>query len=161
MTPASRGPTNAETLIRLLRLEPLPGEGGFFRQTWSGRHASAMLFLLTRNDFSALHRLDRDEMWHFYRGHSVEHCRLDPSSGEMSVVRLGVDVLAGELPQLIVPAGCWQGARLAPEASDDDFALLGCTVSPPWDPACFTLGKRDGLRSEFPGHAAMIGALTR
>lgn len=153
---------NARAIIEALRLKPLPGEGGFFRQTWRSETSSAILFLLTPTDFSALHRLDREEIWHFHRGEPVEHVQLDPISGRVRISRLGADVLAGEEPQVIVPPGVWQGARLIPRvAAKEDFALMGCTVSPPWEDRCFTLGKRDALTRAFPTHADLIRALTR
>ena len=154
--------TTAGALIQTLRLEPLPGEGGFFRQTWRSETASAIFFLLTRDHFSALHRLDRDEVWHFYAGHPVEHLQLNPHDRTTTVTRIGPDVLAGEQPQLVVPANVWQGARLAPQAAAaDDFALLGCMVSPPWDERGFTLAERDALTRSFPGRVDLIRMLTR
>src|SRR5215204_3564764 len=107
-------PATARVLIASLDLQPLPGEGGFFRQTWRSSTASAILFLLTREAFSALHRLDRDEVWHFYRGHPVEHVQLNPADGNATITRIGPDVLAGEQPQLVVSENKWQGARLDP-----------------------------------------------
>jgi predicted cupin superfamily sugar epimerase len=152
----------ARAIIRALGLEPLPGEGGFFRATWANETCSAIFFLLTRDAFSALHCLDRDELWHFYAGQPVEHLQLDPNSGTARVTRMGPDVLAGELPQLPVSAGVWQGARLVPHlAMAADYALLGCTVSPPWDERGFTLGQRDRLTRLFPAQATLIQALTR
>ena len=157
----SASPT-ARRLIQALQLAPLPGEGGFFRPTWRNDTASAILFLLTRADFSALHRLDRDEVWHFYLGHPVEHVQLDPRSGSATMTRMGSGILAGEQPQLVVSAHTWQGARLDPQVdSRDDYALLGCVVSPPWDDAGFRLGDPAELIGEFPGQAALIRALTR
>lgn len=152
----------AEQLIAALRLEPLPHEGGFFRQTWRSETSSSILFLLTRESFSALHRLDRDEVWHFCGGHPVELVQLGPDGGVARETRLGPDVLAGEQPQWVVPAGCWQGARLAVRSTGpDDHALLGCTVSPPWEERAFSLGRREELLREFPAQAAWVHALTR
>ena len=153
---------NARAIIAALRLEPLPGEGGFFRQTWRSETSSAILFLLTPADFSALHRLDREEVWHFHGGEPVEHVQLDPTSGQVRILRMGADVLVGEAPQVIVPPGIWQGARLVPRAAPvADFALLGCTVSPPWDDRGFTLGERAALTGAFPAQAELIRVLTR
>jgi uncharacterized protein len=153
----------ADRLIAALKLEPLPGEGGYFRQTWRGETSSAIFFLMTKTDFSALHRIAQDELWHFYGGDSVEHIQLDRRNGAAAarVVRLGPGVLAGETPQLVVPAGVWQGARLAPGSIENGFALLGCTVSPPWDDRGFTLGKRAELTAAFPLEAEWIRSLTR
>lgn len=149
----------ARALIDSLRLAPLPEEGGFFRVTWRGAHGSAILFLITPADFSALHRIAEDELWHFHAGDTVEHVRIDPDTGVLTTTRLGADVTRGETPQLAVPAGHWQGARLA--ATGHGYALLGCTVTPPWTPAGFKLGARDALTSAFPQHAAAIARFTR
>lgn len=157
----------AAQIISTLGLEPLPDEGGFFRQTWSNATGTAIYFLITPAAFSALHRLMHDEIWHFYAGDSIDHVQLDPRSGSQRRVRLGADVLNGEQPQLVVPAGVWQGARLAAADGGDrasarqGFALIGCTMSPGWDPAGFTLGGRAELERAFPAGAELIRALTR
>jgi hypothetical protein len=148
-------------LIARLQLEPLAGEGGYFRQTWRSDTASAILFLMTPEDFSALHRLAQGEIWHFYGGDCVEHVQFD-SAGAARVARLGPDILHGDAVQHAVPAGAWQGARIAPQhARQNGWSLLGCTVSPPWDERGFELGARDVLLARFPGEAAWIHALTR
>ena len=157
-----RSAITARLLIETLRLEPLPDEGGFYRSTWRNDAGSAIYFLLTREAFSALHQLDGDEIWHFYAGHPVEHVQIDPSTGEAHIHRLGANLAADERPQLLVPQGAWQGARLHPTASSaDDYALLGCTLSPPWNPQGFSLGRRSELARAFPHHTALIHELTR
>ena len=153
-------PTAAQ-LIEHLHLEPLPGEGGYFRQTSRRPTASAIFFLLTPGDFSALHRIAQDEVWHHYAGDRVEHVQF-AADGAVQVARMGSDVLAGDQPQVVVPAGAWQGARIAPSAGDGaGYALMGCTVSPPWDERGFELGGRAVLRAEFPAHAGWVDVLTR
>lgn len=149
----------AREVIAALRLEPLPHEGGYFRATWRNATSSAILFLLTPEDFSALHCLAQDEVWHFHAGDRVEHVQFGPPGGAMIRHRLGPAVTHGDLPQLVVPAGRWQGARLAEVRLG--YALLGCTVSPPWDEKGFALAARTALTAEFPAHAEIIRALTR
>lgn len=159
----------ARQLIAQLALAPLPGEGGFFRQTSCSATSSAIYFLLTTEDFSALHRLAQEEIWHFYAGDPVEHVQLDPHDGSARIVRLGANVLGGDTPQVRVPPRVWQGARLPladPRGRDHPalahgWSLMGCTVSPPWDERQFELASRAALRAQFPGHAAWIQALTR
>lgn len=153
----------ARELVDALGLAPLPDEGGFFRATWRSETASAIYFLLTTEEFSALHRIGQDEIWHFYAGDPVAHVQFDPATGGVRLVRLGPDVPGGELPQVVVPAGVWQGAHLAAGVGRGahGFALLGCTVSPPWDQRGFSLADRDELTRAFPLQAALIRALTR
>ncbi len=156
----------AADLIASLRLEPLPREGGFFRQTHAstvrlpdGRPlGTAIYFLITPEGFSALHRLRTEEVWHFYSGDAVEHLILDPATGEGRKIRLGSDFAAGQTPQLVVPGDTWQGARLALGGA---WALLGCTMSPGWDEREFTLGDRAALTAKFSAWAADICVLTR
>ncbi len=163
----------AEEVIRLLGLEPLEPEGGFFAETWRARAmlpaglvpgvaatrplAAAIYYLLTPATFSALHRLRADEVWHFYLGDPVELLLLEQGSAGR-VVALGPALAAGQRPQAAVPAGAWQGARLAPGGA---WALLGTTTAPGFDPADFELGRRDELLARWPGQRALIEALTR
>ncbi len=150
----------ARALIAALALEPLPHEGGFYRVTSRTPAASAIYFVLTPEDFSALHLIAQDEIWHHYAGDTVEHLQLDPRDASARVTRLGPDVVRGELPQLPVPAGVWQGARLVSPAPAG-YALIGCTVSPPWDERGFVLADRLGLQRDFPAQHARIATLTR
>lgn len=158
----------AREIIAKLGLGPLPQEGGWFRQTWvsperlaGGRAAgSAIYFLVTPADFSALHRLRTDEVWLFHAGDALEHVRLGPRAGEAVVTRLGGDVRAGEVPQLVVPGGGWQGARLA-AGGTKGWALLSCTMAPAWEEKEFELGQREALAREFPAALTQIYALTR
>lgn len=152
----------AERLIAALGLAPLPGEGGFFRATMRTAALSSIYFLLTPKDFSALHRIAQDEVWHFYGGDRVEHVQLADTGDAPVLTRLGPDILNHDQPQLLVPAGVWQGARLDPTViGGGGFALIGCTVAPPWDERGFELAQRDAWTARFPKHAALVRALTR
>lgn len=156
----------AAEIIALLKLEPLPGEGGFFRQTYAsavvlpgGRAAgTAIYFLITPDGFSALHTLATEEVWHFYAGDPVEHLRLGPAARTGVKTLLGPDLALGRRPQLVVPARACQGARLA---AGGRWALCGCTMSPGWAAQEFALAGRAALLAQFPAWAADIHALTR
>jgi uncharacterized protein len=164
----------AEEIKQLLGLEAHPCEGGYFRQTWkseeeiplkalpsrySGPRAAgtAIYYLLEPSTFSEMHRLISDEVFHFYYGDPVEMLQLWPD-GSSRVVRLGSDIAAGVLPQLVVPKGVWQGSRLVPGGS---VALIGCSVSPGFDYADYETGVRADLIGEYPESAALIEILTR
>ncbi len=158
----------ARRLVAALGLRPLPGEGGFFRRLWvapparrGGRPAaSAIYFLLTRRDFSALHRIDTHEIWHFHAGDAVEHVCLGRPGRAPTVVRLGTAFARGEVPQVRVPAGVWQGARLA-VGGRHGWALVGCTCTPAWTAAGSEIADRAALLARYPAAAALIRALTR
>jgi len=158
----------ARQVISKLGLMPLPREGGFYKSTWTspatgpdGRAlGSAILFLMTEVEFSALHRLGMNEIWHFHAGDPAELTRIDPGTGSRLTIVLGPDVAGGHVPQAVVPAGDWQGARLCAGATRG-WSLLGCTLSPAWDERDFELGSAAALVREFPAHAEVIRSLTR
>ena len=123
----------AGEVVRLLGLEPHP-EGGFYRETFrapaqpGGRAAStAIYYLLREGEVSAWHRVDADEVWHWYAGSPLE-LTLSEGGRDRSAVRLGPDLAAGERPQAVVPAGVWQTAR-----SRGAWTLVGCTVAPAFE----------------------------
>lgn len=157
----------ARLLISRLRLVPLAGEGGFYAPTWTsperrpdGRPlGSAILFLITAEDFSAFHRLRTDELWHFHSGDPAEVIRLDPRTGSKAVHLLGPDVGGGHEALAVVPAGEWQAARVG--SGSQGWTLFGCTLSPAWDAGEFELGHREALLGAFPAHAGLIRSLTR
>ena len=171
---ADRDNPSAEEIIALLGLEPHPGEGGLYAETWRsdesiagaalpGRYSgpralgTAIYYLLTPETFSAMHRLRSDEIFHFYLGDPVEILVIPPGErGRTST--LGPRLGAGHRPQLLVPRGSWQGSRLAPGGR---VALLGTTVAPGYDPEDFERGNREQLIERFPEHAERIRALTR
>jgi predicted cupin superfamily sugar epimerase len=164
---------NAEAahLISKLKMVPLPGEGGFFVPTWTSQErrpdgralGSAILFLITGEDFSALHRLGMDEVWQFSAGDPAELVRIDPRTRSCVACVLGPDVGGGHAPQAVVASGNWQGARIHPGVSPAarGWTLFGCTVAPAWDERDSELGRREALLREFPDHAAVVRALTR
>jgi uncharacterized protein len=163
----------ADALIRHLSLVPHPKEGGHFRETYRAddawpaaalparyrgdrRAGTAIYYLLTPGTFSALHRLQSDEIFHFYLGSPVRMLQLRPDGSGQTVV-LGPDVLAEQAVQVVVPHGVWQGSLLEPGG---DFALLGCTVAPGFEYADYEHGQRDALLGQYPAFADLIERLT-
>lgn len=142
-------------MIELLRLEPLPGEGGLFARIWRSEHGTAIYYLLRPGDFSALHRLTGPELWHHYAGAPARMLLLHPE-GSVDHLHLGDDLSSGERPVVVVVAGTWMGAETA-----GDWSLLGTTMAPPFDPAGFELGEREELAVRYPGAAEDIRRLTR
>ena len=162
----------AERLMALLNLEPLAGEGGFFRRTYTGPEmpgttaaglpggraiSGAIYYLLFDEHFSAMHRLRTDEVYHFYLGDPVELLLLHPD-GVRQVINLGSDLEAGQQVQFVVPAGTWQGSRVRPGGR---LALMGTTMAPAFTPEDFELGEQAQLLSDYPEQAEFILALTR
>jgi len=167
---------NAQQIIDLLQLEPLPIEGGMFRQAYMageeiaqaalpGRYTSAKpfsvaIYYLLTNDadsFSALHALPTDEIFHFYLGDPVEMLNLYPD-GSTRRVRLGHDLLNGQMVQYVVPRGVWQGCYLLAGGS---FALMGTTMAPGFTDDDYLGGERAALAAQYPREADLITRLTR
>ena len=158
----------ADEIKTLLRLEPHPVEGGFFRRTYTsagdldlprGKRAqgTAIYYLLEPGTFSEMHVLDSDEIFHFYLGDPVEMLQLHPD-GSSVVITLGPDLQAGQHVQLVVAAGVWQGTQLV---GDGKVALLGCSVTPGFDFADYRNASYAELASRWPAEAERIRKLTR
>ena len=162
---------DADAIRALLRLEAHPLEGGFFAETWRSAHGldaatldggpparraagTAIYYLLTPGTVSSMHRLRWDEVFHFYLGDPVEMLLLAPG-GPGRLVTLGNDLARGARPQVIVPAGVWQGSRLA---DGGRVALLGTTMAPGFDPADFEIGDPESLAGAWPEFAAAVRA---
>jgi uncharacterized protein len=88
---------------------------------------TAIYFLLPDGAVSRWHRVQSDEVWHFYEGASLHLWMVSPDGDRLVQHRLGP--LGGELhPVATVPAGWWQAARSA-----GPYSLVGCTVGPGFD----------------------------
>ena len=145
--------------------------------------STAILFLVTAAALSHLHRIRSDELWVFQSGLPLELVTLSPSGaletrvlGDPAEARWSPVAGVGEsdpaggagtasvwLPQALVPAGSWQGARLAggPHLpASRAWALVSCIVSPGFEYEDFELGERDALQATYPAHAAVITAFT-
>jgi uncharacterized protein len=161
----------ADYWIKHLQLLPHP-EGGFYRETYRSREnisaqslpmrfegdrsfSTAIYFMLRSQDRSLFHKIKSDELWHFHDGSSLTIHVLH-SSGVATCV-LGLDVDAGQQPQVVIPADCWFGATVD---KPDHYTLASCTVSPGFHFSDFELARRDRLILEFPDQAALIKRLT-
>ncbi len=148
-------------------------EGGAFRETYrsglsiakerlpaefnGNRNVStAIYFLLEEGQFSALHRIASDELWHFYEGHTLHVYEIRPE-GTLITHVLGKDMEKGESFQCVVKAGSWFGSRCEVPGG---FSLVGCTVAPGFDFGDFVLADRQKLTDEFPQYRELIRELT-
>jgi predicted cupin superfamily sugar epimerase len=175
--PLSAAPRpTAQALIEHFKMTRIPQEGPWFTLTWRSEETlprsalpdrydgprpagTAIIGIITRTDFSAMHRLKTDEMWHYYGGDPLELLVLHPE-GTGEVVVLGPDVLAGQKLQYVVPRGSWQGARPIGDKSDA-YSLFGDTLAPGFEYADFEMGYRDELQRIYRVHSAAIARLTR
>jgi predicted cupin superfamily sugar epimerase len=146
--------------IERLELHPHP-EGGFYRETY--RHAlltgeahhqrnlaTAIYFLIPGKLVTGWHAVASDEMWHFYAGEPVVLERIS-HEGHFHRHLLGIDIAAGQQPQVLIPKHEWQRAY-----SLGNFSLCGCTVSPGFDFRDFELISSEKLANRYPHIARYI-----
>lgn len=161
-----------EQLIEKYQLIPHP-EGGYFRETYRSEgvipnsalpdnfkgdrnYCTGIYFLLPQGTKSCLHRIQSDEMWHFYLGGSMTLVLMHEDYGLQNII-LGSDIQQGETVQFVVPGGWWFGGY---PNSESAYSFVGCTVAPGFDFADFELGTRTDLLSKFPESSELILKLT-
>jgi hypothetical protein len=123
--------SKSRELVRLLGLERHP-EGGWYREIWRSPAENAedrpaltsIYYLLEADEHSHWHRIDADEVWHWYAGGPLS-MTLSPNGHDAEAYLLGPEIAAGQRPQRVVPAGWWQTA-----VSMGAWTLVGCTVAP-------------------------------
>jgi uncharacterized protein len=162
-----------EKIIEFFDMKPLPDEGGFFVETYRAEEkitqtalpprysgdrnfSTAILYLLTSETFSKLHKVKSDEVFHFYLGDDVTMLQLFPG-GKSKVTELGSDITNNQHIQLSVPQGIWQGCLLNKSGG---FALMGCTVSPGFEFSDYQSADRGKLLAEYPDRRNLIIRLT-
>ena len=139
-----------EQLISDLGMQELPVEGGYFAQTHRSGDVSAIAYLLRHPDFSGMHVLKHLEIYHFHAGAPLRMLLLH-SDGTVTE-----PVLSASNPQVVVPAGVWQGSTPA-----GDWSLVGTVVVPPYTDDIVEFGHADDLCARYPSHAALIRPLCR
>ena len=149
-------------------------EGGAFREVYRSplqvaatalpasfkgpRHISTSIyFLLKKDQFSAFHRIQSDEGWHFYYGDPLVVYEIE-ADGTMTEHLLGSDPEQGQQFQCTIKAGNWFASRVQRGGA---YSLVGCTVSPGFDFTDFELAEREALINEYPAHQRLIEELTR
>lgn len=153
---------DVRNIIEKLALAPHP-EGGYYRRTYQCGQvltprgmpcgfeqprpvSTAILFLLRAGQYSRLHRIRQDELWHFHLGGPLRLVWID-KVGRAREVILGPDIFNGQALQFAVPGGQWFGATPAPGSG---FSLVGCTVAPGFDFTDLQMARRHELERRFP-----------
>ena len=159
----------ANEWIEKLELLPHP-EGGWYKEVYRSHEyimqdalperfggartfSTAIYFLLNADEVSRLHRIQQDEVWHFYDGDPLRLHQIDTDGNHTKQL---VGRKENALPLAIVPAGNFFGA----EVSGNGYSLVGCTVAPGFDFADFEMPSRDELYQQFPQHGELIQKLT-
>ncbi len=159
---------NAQYYIEKLNLTAHP-EGGYFKEVYRSDEAvskqalperysgdrnfsTGIYFLLSGKEFSAFHKIESDETWHFYAGASMTLMMID-EQGNYAEKVIGNNLEQGELLQYTIKRHTWFASKVNDENS---FSLLGCTVAPGFDFADFVLAEKDLLLNRFPQHETVI-----
>ena len=138
-------------------------EGGFYISTFAGKELvntatgerpgyTSIYFLLRSSDISHLHRLQSDELWYYHAGSSLTVHMIYPD-GTYEAKKLGLNIEAGEQPQILVPKYTIFGSSVD---EPHTFSLVGCMVAPGFDYADFELFTQEELLQAYPQHAAVI-----
>lgn len=160
--------TGAE-VIRQLSLEPLEGEGGYFRRIFVEEAmvetgalgnfteerlplTSVIYYLMTEQSFSALHYLAGNEVWTWIAGDLVTQVVVD---ADRSVRQYTLGFAEGAQPVSVVPGGSWQASRLA-RPIRHGYALCSTVMSPAFDAQDFILADRLFLRGFDSPAAALL-----
>ncbi|MBI5401921.1 MAG: cupin domain-containing protein [Ignavibacteriae bacterium] len=158
----------AKSIIKQLKLKKHP-EGGYFSEVYRSNEvmkknhlpkrfsgdrnfSTSIYFLLTQKDFSSFHKLQADEVWHFYSG-SPLNIYVIQKSGRLKKIVLG----KSHLYQAVIHAGQWFAAEVGKQ---DSYSLVGCTVSPGFDFRDFEFGEMKKLIELYPVHKSLISRLT-
>jgi len=158
-----------QSLIQNLNLISHP-EGGYFAEHYRSEEtiepagfsgsrslATSIYFLLEEGQFSALHKIKSDEIWHFYMGDPLEIFEIDQNGNWISTI-LGQDLNQRQLLSYVVKAGNWFGSR---PLQGSKFSLVGCTVSPGFDFQDFEMPSRAYFEAEFPEFKSKLHQVTR
>jgi predicted cupin superfamily sugar epimerase len=147
---------DANYFVEKIGMLPHP-EGGFYKETYrsvdvisnSDGHprntATAIYFLLEKDNKSHFHRIKSDELWFHHVGETLEI--LSIQNGKLIHTFLGSDLENGEVLQTTIPANCWFASRMK---NYQGFGLVSCTVAPGFDFVDFEMAKKKELAEEFP-----------
>jgi predicted cupin superfamily sugar epimerase len=166
----------ADDIIRIFDLKPLPGEGGWYSEThrssefiprealderYSGPRAysTVIYYMITADDCSKMHRVASDEIFCYHMGDPVKMLLLFPGGAGEQIV-IGSDLAAGQIPQMIVPAGTWFGCCIEPQSSRAGYSLMSCIVAPGFEFEDYQQGQRDKLLARYPEETDLIKRLT-
>jgi predicted cupin superfamily sugar epimerase len=139
---------NPQEMIQKLNMFSIP-EGGMcaenlrsadFVDTPHGkrRRWTSIYYMLRQGERSRFHRLKADELWTHHMGGAFTIYMVE--NGVLRAHRLGGNLLGGELPQVLIPAGTVFAATI-----DGPWGLCGCVSSPGFHNDDLTLLTRSDL----------------
>ena len=152
-----------EEIIRYFKMIAHP-EGGYYSETYlssmnvpgiNRQLMTAIYFLLPSGQVSKFHTIKSDELWFHHSGGPIVVHTLDENGHTEH--HLGMDLNAGEQPQILIKAGVVFGSTVKVEST---YALVSCVVAPGFDFRDFELCDPSSLLNLFPNHKEIINRLT-
>lgn len=150
-------------LIEKFDLKPHP-EGGYYSETYRStielhetdrQLMTVIYFLLLSDHVSHFHRIKSDEFWFFHSGSPLSVHTLNNHGHTIN--KVGNDVQAGEVPQLLVKANTIFGSSVD---NKDSYSFVSCVVAPGFDFRDFELFKAKDLLPGFPECKEIIERMT-
>lgn len=147
-------------------------EGGYYRRSYQADHRdlvntqsgerylmTSIYYMLTTQSPVGHFHLNKSDIMHYYHlGDPIRYTLLHPD-GKMETFVMGADVTQGEMLQLEVKGGIWKASELLP--GKHGYGLISEAVTPGFDFADMTLGKKPQLRKLFPQHAQLFEKLAK
>ena len=121
----------------------------------TARPAGAVLcFLVTTDAHLVMHRIPADQMYHHYQCDPLEVLLLYPG-GKGEVRTMGQDLVGGQRPQLLIPAGTFHMSR---PKGPLGWSLMGTSEWIGVEPADVETGDRARLAAAFPAMREAIAS---
>jgi predicted cupin superfamily sugar epimerase len=117
---------------------------------------SALYFMVTPEAPVRLHRIQNDQLYHYYLGDPLELFLLR-ADGTGERVVIGPDIGAGQQVQFLIPGGTFHTARLL--GARAHCFLGGSTEWPGVIPADVEIGDVEAMAAKYPAIAAEIKAI--
>ncbi|MCE2028594.1 cupin domain-containing protein [Sessilibacter corallicola] len=169
MTDVSENDLSIQALVKTLNLEPHI-EGGYYRRTYQADHRdklntaegerfllTSIYYLLTQDSAVGHWHHNKSDIIHYYHLGSPITYYLIHENGELEVVRMGNNPLAGEQLQLVVKGGTWKASHL----ETGNYGLISEAVAPGFDFKDMSLGVKQELLAQFPQHADVINQFSK
>lgn len=167
-TKINKSKQTAEYWINTYKMEKHP-EGGWYKEVFRSdmkykkdenierNISTGIVYLLKNDDISVFHKMNSEELWHYYDGNTNLRLHIIDKNGKYDKYDLGLSEDA--LPCRFVPKELWFGAELLKKV--DSFVLCACTVSPGFDFRDFSLGEEKYLCKKYPEQKELIKRLTK
>ena len=126
----------ADALIKKFEMVAHP-EGGWYKELFKSEYMTSIYFLLKEGEVSHWHKIEMDEVIHYYRGAELE---IEMSSDEIDVelAYIGPNFESGQQIQYTVPKNTW--FTLRPLGA---YSLIGTNCAPPFTFEILTQAEKD------------------